>query len=195
MLQSREQYGIELVGPISQNNQWQAKTGQGYDLASFSIDWQAKSAVCPQGMHSVKWTERTDQHGHPKVSIRFGLQDCRTCPCRSLCTRSPDAPRTRSVRHQAEFEALQQARKHQQSEEFRTTYAQRAGIEGTHSQAVRALGLRQTRYFGLAKTSLQHLCTAAAINLIRLDAFLSEKKTAKTRTSRFATLAPDELAS
>jgi transposase len=195
VLQSREQYGIELVGPISQNNQWQAKTGQGYDLASFSIDWQAKSAVCPQGMHSVKWTERTDQHGHPKVSIRFGLHECRSCPCRSLCTRSPDAPRTLSVRHQSEFEALQHARKHQQSEEYSKTYARRAGIEGTHSQAVRALGLRQTRYFGLAKTSLQHLFTAAAINLVRLDAFLSEKKTAKTRTSRFAALAPDELAS
>jgi transposase len=48
---------------------------------------------------------------------------------------------------------------------------------------------------GLAKTSLQHYCTAAAINLIRLDAFLSEKKAAKTRRSRFVALVPDELAS
>jgi hypothetical protein len=90
---------------------------------------------------------------------------------------------------------LQQARDQQYSEAFRQSYAQRAGIEGTHSQAVRALGLRRTRYFGLAKTSLQHYATAAAINLIRLDAFLSEKKAAKTRTSRFAALIPDELAS
>lgn len=195
VLQSRDRYGIELVGPISQNNQWQAKAGNGYDLACFTFDWPAKQATCPQGKQSVKWTERTDQHGHPRLSVRFGLQDCRACPCRSLCTRSPDAPRTLSLRHQAEFDALQQARNHQQSEEFSKTYAQRAGIEGTHSQAVRALGLRQTRYLGLAKTSLQHLLTAAAINLIRLDAFLCQKKAAKTRTSRFAALAPDELAS
>lgn len=194
-MQSQERYGIELIGPVSQNNQWQAKSGEGYDLASFTFDWQEHSAVCPQGKQSVKWTQRTDQHGHPRLSVRFGLQDCRVCPVRSQCTRSPQAPRTLSVRHQAEFEVLQQARKLQQTEVFQKTYDQRAGIEGTHSQAVRALGLRRTRYFGLAKTSLQHLFTAAAINLIRLDAFFTEKKTAKTRTSRFAALAPVGLAS
>jgi hypothetical protein len=113
---------------------------------------------------------------------------------RSLCTRSADAPRTLYVRHQAEFEVLQQARKLQHTEAFQKTYDQRAGIEGTHSQAVRTLGLRRTRYFGLAKTSLQHVFTAAAINLIRVDAFLEGKKTAKTRTSRFAALAPIDLA-
>jgi transposase len=190
MVQSQQRYEVELVGPVSQNNQWQAKTGQGYDLASFTFDWQGKYAICPQGQQSVKWTERTDQHGHPRLSVRFGLQDCRACPARSQCTRSPDAPRTLSVRHQVEFERLEQARKLQQSEEFKKVYAKRSGIEGTHSQAVRALGLRRTRYRGLAKTSLQHVLTAAAINLIRVDAFLEGKKTAKTRTSRFAALLP-----
>jgi transposase len=90
---------------------------------------------------------------------------------------------------------LQQVRDQQHGTEFHQSYAKRAGIEGTHSQAVRAFGLRRTRYFGLAKTSLQHYATAAVINLIRLDAFLSEKKAAKTRTSRFAAIIPDELAS
>jgi transposase len=195
LLQSQQRYGIELIGPVSQNHQWQAKAGQGYDLASFRLDWQAKVATCPQGKQSVKWTESHDQHGHPRLTIRFGMQDCRTCPCRPLCTRAADAPRTLSVRQQAEFEVLQQARSHQQGEEFRQSYAVRAGIEGTHSQAIRALGLRRSRYVGLAKTSLQHLFTAAAINLIRLDAFLGGKKTAKTRTSRFAALIPEELIS
>jgi transposase len=190
-----QQHAVALVGPVSQNNQWQAKEGQGYDLASFSIDWQGKYALCPQGKQSVKWTERTDQHGHPKVAIRFGLHDCRDCPCRALCTRSATAPRILAVRHQAEFEVLQQARLQQQTKEFRDLYAKRSGIEGTHSQGVRSLGLRRTRYFGLAKTSLQHFGTAAAMNLIRLDAFLAGKKTAKTRTSRFAALAPIDLAS
>lgn len=58
-----------------------------------------------------------------------------------------------------------------------------------------ALGLRRTRYCGLAKTALAHVFTAAAINLLRLDAFLDGKKAAKTRVSRFAALAPAELAS
>ncbi len=37
--------------------------------------------------------------------------------------------------------------------------------------------------------------TAAAINFIRLDAFLEGTKTTKTRASRFAALAPIDLAS
>jgi len=36
--------------------------------------------------------------------------------------------------------------------------------------------------------------TTAAITLIRTDAFLEEKKAAKARVSRFATLAPVQLA-
>ena len=67
-------------------------------------------------------------------------------------------------------------------------------MEGTPSQAVRSLGLRRTRSFGLPKTAFSHLFTAAAINLIRLDAFLEGKKTAKTRVSRFAAFSPVELA-
>jgi transposase len=56
------------------------------------------------------------------------------------------------------------------------------------------MGLRRTRYLGLTKTAFQHVLTAAALNLVRLDAFLAGKKVAKTRISRFATLAPVELA-
>lgn len=193
ILLSRERHDIEVIGPVSQNNQWQAKKG-GYDASQFVIDWQAQIAICPQGKTSVKWTPGTDQYGHPNVSIRFGLHECRACTCRSLCTRSATNPRLLTIRPQAEFEILQQARLRQQTSEFRTRYAQRSGIEGTHSQAVRSLGLRRTRYFGLPKTALSHIFTAAAINLIRLDAFLEGKKAAKTRVSRFAALAPVDLA-
>jgi Transposase DDE domain len=63
-----------------------------------------------------------------------------------------------------------------------------------HSQGVRSLRLRQTRSIGLRKTALQHLLTAAAINLIRLDDFLIGVETERTRISRFAALAPKEAA-
>jgi IS5 family transposase len=63
-------------------------------------------------------------------------------------------------------------------------------VEGTLSQGVRAFGLRRTRYRGLDKTHLQHVATAAAINIDRIVAWLDERPRAKTRTSRFAALAP-----
>ena len=43
---------------------------------------------------------------------------------------------------------------------------------------------------GGAKTHLQHVAIAAAINIDRIVAWLEERPRAKTRTSRFAALAP-----
>jgi transposase len=76
------------------------------------------------------------------------------------------------------------------SAEGKAQYAQRAGIEGTLSQGVRAFGLRRTRYWGVAKTHVQHVAIAAAINVDRIVAWLDERPRATTRISRFAALAP-----
>jgi transposase len=163
-------------------------------LSSFAIDFAAKEATCPQGHTSIYWKEMDDQHGHPKLYIRFDGKTCRECPCRSLCTRAQEKPRQLSIRSQEEFLQLQRRREQLETEEFQVTYAKRAGIEGTHSQGVRALGLRQSRYIGLPKVSLQHALTAAAINLLRLDNFLTGEKMEQTRISHFAALAPKKAA-
>ena len=81
------------------------------------------------------------------------------------------------------------ARERLGTKEGRRRYARRAGIEGTLSQGVRAFGLRRSRYRGLAKTHLQHVATAAAINLARLGDWFRAVPRAATRTSRFAALA------
>ena len=67
-------------------------------------------------------------------------------------------------------------------------YATRAGIEGTISQGARAFGLRQARYRGLVKVHLQHVATAAAMNIDWVVAFLWGRSLARTRISRFAAL-------
>jgi transposase len=89
----------------------------------------------------------------------------------------------------AEHEALKAARARLTTKEGRRRYARRAGVEGTLSQGVRACGLRRSRYRGLAKTHLQHVATAAAINLARLGDWFRAVPHAATRTSRFAALA------
>jgi hypothetical protein len=61
-------------------------------------------------------------------------------------------------------------------------------IESTHAQAIRRSGLRRTRYRGLPKTHLQHVVTAAAINLLRIAAWSSGVPITETRCSRFAAL-------
>jgi transposase len=94
-----------------------------------------------------------------------------------------------TVRTREQHEALQTARQRQTTEAFKEQYAKRAGIEGAISQAVRAADLRRSRYLGLAKTHLQNLITAAAINLQRVAAWLDERPLAQTRQSPFAALA------
>jgi hypothetical protein len=71
---------------------------------------------------------------------------------------------------------------------FQHQYAVRSGIESTHEQAIRRCGLRRSRYIGLAKTHLQHLLTAIAINLVRLSDWWAGISPAKTRCSPFAAL-------
>jgi transposase len=67
------------------------------------------------------------------------------------------------------------------------------GISG-NLRAEYAFGLRRTRYWGLAKTHVQHVAIAAAINIDRLVAWLDERPRALTRLSRFAALAPANAA-
>jgi len=72
---------------------------------------------------------------------------------------------------------------------WKRRYRVRAGIESTLSQGVRAFGMRRSRYIGLAKTGLQQVCTAAAMNVSRIVNRLDGRPQAKTRVTRFAALA------
>jgi transposase len=56
------------------------------------------------------------------------------------------------------------------------------------SQAVRGFGLRRSRYVGHAKAHLQHVATAAAINLVRMTEWLGGADLATTRRSKFRAL-------
>src|SRR5262249_21350378 len=93
-----------------------------------------------------------------------------------------------TVRPEPQYQALQVARQRQATQEFKTAYDRRAGIEGTISQSIRAFGLRQARYRGMPKVHLQHIFTATALNFARIDAWLSEVPHAQTRQAPFVRL-------
>ena len=84
---------------------------------------------------------------------------------------------------------MQAARQRQATEEFAVRYRRRAGIEGTLAQGIQACGLRRARYRTLPKVHLEHVATAVAISLQRLDDWWTGTPRAPTRTSRFAALA------
>ena len=49
-------------------------------------------------------------------------------------------------------------------------------------QATHVTGIRRAGYLGLAKTRLEHLAAATAINVIRLDAWYNSRPLDRTRT-------------
>lgn len=186
---SLDTHQVTVIGPVSEDHSWQAQERTGYDLTAFHIDWEAQRVTCPQGNVSTKWSATHDQLGTPIINIRMGAVQCRHCPVRQLCTHATTAPRNLTVRPQPVHAALQSARQYQRTPDFRQRYQARAGIEGTLSQGIRTAGLRRSRYIGLAKTSLQHILTAAALNLCRITDWLADEPRAVTRTSPFVRLA------
>ncbi len=144
----------------------------------------------------MKWTPGRDGTGGDVVRIRFDLATCRACPVRKACTWAERSPRQLTVRPKEYHLAIQAARERQNTEEFKAVYAQRAGIESALSQGTRRFGLRRSRYIGLARTHLQHLLVAAAMNLVRVGAWLADESLAEHRRppGRFAVLAPPKPA-
>ncbi len=185
---SQQEYGIDLVGPTRADYKWQAQQKTGFEAGHFHIDWQSKQATCPEGHTSSSWTPAIDNRKNEVIKIKFSSKDCQCCPSRPLCTQSTRQRRTITVRPEQHYQALQQARQRAQTEDFKALYACRAGVEGTISQGVRAMGLRRSRYIGQEKTHLQHVLTAAALNIVRLMRWLDGEPHAQTRRSAFVQL-------
>src|SRR5438045_2104063 len=72
------------------------------------------------------------------------------------------------------FKAVEQRKQEQHTDEFSKRYGKRAGIEGTISQGVFAMGMRRSCYRGQDKTHLQFIFTAAAMNITRAINWLNE---------------------
>lgn len=189
LLTSRTEHGIDLIGPVADNQSWQGQAGNGFAAARFVINGDAQYAICPQGHRRVVWMERPDRHGQATVRIAFSKPVCAACVSRTDCTRAASAPRAWRLRERDHYTAFQTARVRQQTEAFKPVYARRAGIEGTIAQGTRTGDRRRSRYIGLVNTRLMHLLLATAINFIRVTAWLAHKPRARTRPAAFAALA------
>jgi transposase len=190
IIHSQDSHAVDLVGPIHTDPSWQARTEGGFDLSCFVIDWDHQVVICPEGQHSKQWYLAKDAQGEPIAQILFASQACQSCPERTRCTRAKTSGRTLTLRYPRErHEMVQMARARQQTDEFKATYRQRAGVEGTFAQSVRNSGLRRTRYIGIAKTHLQNVAIATATNILRIINWLNDVPFAKTKPARFAALA------
>jgi transposase len=134
----------------------------------------------------LSWLEAKTETAKPVVKIKFSTKDCQICPFRSACTKTKIARRTLTILPKEQFEMQRVAREREKTREYKLEYRRRSGIEGTISQAVRGFGVRRSRYIGAAKTQLQNVMTATAVNFVRLNSWLNEVPIAKTRKPLFA---------
>ena len=133
---------MTIVGPVAEDPSWQAREGEGFDKGAFAVDWDRQVVTCPAGKESISWLPNTYPKNGMVFEARFARKDCTPCPLRARCTRSKQEPRIIGLLPREQHEALQAARREQATAEFRSRYAARAGIEGTHEQAIRRCGLR-----------------------------------------------------
>ena len=171
LVDSQQQYGVRILGPVLPDSSWQARAGQGFDQSHFQVDWQRQTVTCPQGHSSARWKHWHDQAHGDYIHVEFAGTTCQGCPCRVACTRATTQGRELNLHLQPVYEALQRRRQEQITPEFGRAYALRAGVEATLSQGVRRVGFRRSRYVGLPKTHQQQILTAVAINLVRIDAW------------------------
>jgi transposase len=168
LVESQRTYGVTLIGPVADDPSWQARTGTGFDKAQLLVDGDRQVVTRPMSQQRISWLPPTSPKNGMTWEVRFARKDCTPCPHRAQCTRAKKEPRIVGLQAREPYEARQEARQQQTTEEFRRQYAPRAGIERTHAQGIRRCGLRQARDVGLAKPHFQPLATAAGLHLVRL---------------------------
>jgi hypothetical protein len=134
----------------------------------FQIDLASGTCTCPAGQathtrHSMG--TRTNRLGRTYLaqSFQFDPAVCGVCPLRDQCIASRGG-KGRTVALHPQEALLQQARAFQQSEDFAEYRSRRQVAEHRLARLVQ-LGVRQSRYFGRAKSFFQLLLAATVANL------------------------------
>lgn len=187
LVSSLTDYGVRLVTPMLADTSPQARAGEGFDRNGFAVNWPTQTVTCPQGKTSAWWTPAS-QRGTEVIVVKYASEVCQACPVKAKCTTATRGGRQLTLRPQPVQQALDAARADQATIAWQTRYARRAGAESTIAQATKVTDIRRARYRGLAKTSLDHNVKAAALNLIRLDAWWNGEPFDPRRTSHLSRL-------
>jgi hypothetical protein len=187
LVASLARFGVALVTPMLADTSAQARAGDGFDRTAFTVDWDTQRVTCPQGQANASWTPAT-QRGTEAIVVKFPGEVCQACPAKAQCTTATRGGRQLTLRPQPVQQALDHARAEQTTKTWQTKYARRAGAESTIAQSVKVTDTRHARYKGLAKTHLEHVYKAVALNLIRLHAWFNGHPLDRRRTSHLARL-------
>jgi transposase len=80
LVSSRCSYEVDLNGQTRPDYGWQALAGDGSTAADFTIDWEGRRVVCPEGHSSSGWTPAVERDHTEVVHIKSSRKDCKACP-------------------------------------------------------------------------------------------------------------------
>jgi transposase len=120
LVESRDDYGVDLLGRTRLDYHWQAREGAGFDAQHFQIDWEREPATCPVGKTSIGWPPAVDNRDNTVIKVKCSTKDCRRCAQLSPWVRSQKCypRRTLTSRPQRQYQALQAARQREATDAF-----------------------------------------------------------------------------
>jgi transposase len=158
-----EDAGVEMVAkvPPATNSGRFPKTDFVLD-----IDADQPSAVCPAGTITTTTAKTTDHKGRATFAFVFPAATCAACPLREQCTKGRGGRRVTVSVHERRIAAARTA----QTNDPATVSLLRARAKVERKiDHLQDLGMRQARYRGRRKTTLQAVLAAIVANVNRLD--------------------------
>src|SRR5262245_32721601 len=71
LVDSREDFGVDLVGPTRPDYRWQAKAGEGFAAGDFRVDWEGERVTRPEGRLRIGWTAAVDRGHNDVIKVKF----------------------------------------------------------------------------------------------------------------------------
>lgn len=157
--------------------------GKPFHKAHFDVDLENNCVTCPTKQSTSDFKYETS-NGATVKRFYFPVEVCQPCPHRDECLTTKRKDRGRSVGIHPQEDLLQEAREYAETPEFKEDMRLRQKVEHSFARGMH-LGLRQARYIGRAKSKVQAVLTATALNLVLIFGFLSmqQNPAAETLTS------------
>lgn len=162
------------------------RTQPGFSKDDFEIDVDNDRVRCPMGHETAHWTWIWAVPGQGRGKVRakrfaFPKKLCRACPRYAECV-NDKRRRGRFVTLHHDEARLQAARMLERTEYFHEQYRERVVVEHRIGRLVQ-LGVRQSRYFGAAKTLFQLLMAATVANLTLIAGAMGDPAVSFARQS------------
>ena len=80
LVTSQREYQIDLLGPMRQDQSWQAHDAQAFDISHFQIDWDQEVCLdAPRANRPGTGKPANGPRGKPTIQVHFHKQDCTGC--------------------------------------------------------------------------------------------------------------------